>query len=302
MPAFPGTVRVAGTLSATNGAVIVTDDRLSLQAGEDNLGDWSLDTLAVVHKGQAITISIDDEIVVFTTSNADQLVEAVQAGARRAAEAAEIRNDRIKRTKRPRIGRKATTKRKIEMFEEQQRHLDPLELTGVTAEPGADPWLDQITVAAPVLNPDDAPVVELEPPDPSPPASTVATIEAPPIPEPAEMPVEVQTPAPDPEVASSARRSDEGDAPRLRRRAPRLRPSMIVAVAAVAGIVAAGVFFRETVSMVTLGIAAVAIMVAIAGIMDQTIELRLPNKLSVTRLFILGLALLAASTALTMLA
>ena len=123
MPAFPGTVRVAGNLSATDGAVIVTEDRLSLQAGEDNLGNWSIDTLDIAHKGQAITIAVDDEVVVFMTPDADQLERALEEGALLAAKTAEVRNDRILHLKRPKIGRKASAKRKIELFDEFQQQV-----------------------------------------------------------------------------------------------------------------------------------------------------------------------------------
>ena len=319
MPAFPGTVRVAGTLSATDGAVIVTEDRLSLQAGEDNLGNWSLDTLDVAHKGHAITISIDDEIVVFMTDSVDQLVEAVEEGARRAAETAAARNDRIKRLKRPRIGRKATAKRKIELFDEHQQSDPTPVAVGAGAEPGADPWLRQITVRAPILTPVEEEVAPDTPVEPDTDGfrdmlagelSALATAEhtpgsAPPPepePEPEVMPEqhpepEVRpAPEPEPPVQSEVAREE----PKTRRMSmPSVRPSLLAAIASVAVIVVAGVFFTEAVGMITLGIAALAIMVAIAGIMDQAIELRLPKQLSVTRLFGLGLALMAASVALS---
>lgn len=317
VPAFPGTVRVAGTLSATDGAVIVTEDRLSLQAGEDHLGNWSLDTLDVAHKGHAITISIDGEIVVFMTANADELVEAVAEGARRAAETAAVRNDRIMRRKRPRIGRKASAKRKIELFDEHQQLEQPPAPPGAGAEPGADPWLQQITMNAPLLTPV---ADQIDTPDSPSTTNQVLTDELSALttdtpaasvsrrPEPtteAELPpsrTAVSTVDPEPEPARTepvAPSQVVPKAPRRRVPRPQLRPSLLAAIAAVAVIVTVGVFFTEAVTMVTLGIAGLAIMVAIAGIMDQAIELRLPKQLSVTRLFGLGLALLAATMALT---
>ncbi len=326
MPAFPGTVRVAGTLSAADGAVIVNEDRLSLQAGEDNLGNWSLDTLDVAVKGQAITIAIDNEVVVFVTDNADELVEAVEEGAKRAAETAALRNDRIKRTRRPRIGRKATTKRKIELFDEHQRTSEAPQVsepTGIVIEPGADPWgqgtpdlwqepphdpwmaigdTDPVTIHN-VLAEELSALTQPEPETtPTPPPVPIAVVEPPRnvVDEPPD--IIDEPPAIIDEVLEEEREHEEAPesepASRIRIGTPRMRPSMLVAVAAVAAIVGLGLFFTQAVSIVTLGVAAVAIMVAIAGLMDQTIEVRLPKQLSVIRLFGLGLALLAAGTAL----
>lgn len=280
MPAFPGTVRVAGTLSATDGAVIVTEDRLSLHAGEDSLGNWSLDTLDIAYKGQAITIAIDNEVVVFMTDDADRLAIAVEEGARLAAKTAEARNQRIKQSRRPRIGRKASTKRKIEIFDEEQRSAVATQSFGAATEPGADPWIRG--VEAPVLNP----------PEPPP---------APPGPAEAEAPSRAERRAArraERRAATTVESEDRRAQTAARReRASRIRqlgPPAWAAAAGVAALIVLGAFFPVVVSTVVLAIAAVTIMVAIAGMMDQAIELRLPAALSVSRLFVAGIVLLVA--------
>lgn len=65
-----------------------------------------------------------------------------------------------------------------------------------------------------------------------------------------------------------------------------------------ASVIPAAVLYPQTTSAGLLAIAGVILMVGIAGIMDEAIELRLPSSINVTRLFGLGLVLLAVGAAL----
>ena len=80
MPVFQGTMRLEEDPDATLQSLLTLDeDRLSLAASGQELGEWNVAELTISQDGNDVRIEVDDQAVVFTTNYADRLTEAVTA-------------------------------------------------------------------------------------------------------------------------------------------------------------------------------------------------------------------------------
>ncbi|MDJ0664887.1 MAG: hypothetical protein QNJ75_10020 [Acidimicrobiia bacterium] len=163
MSSYRGSLRIAATNDVIDAMFVVDEDQLTVNTGEDTLGNWPLDDLAPDDTGTQVLLALDGERVIIEVPDHASFVAALNATGRKRKRR---RDKREKAVSKPAKGPKSTKPKRAPKAPKRKPKVvpppEPVATSVPEPEPAPEPAAEPASIPEPERTPEPAAIPEPE--------------------------------------------------------------------------------------------------------------------------------------------